>query len=159
MIDQKRILTLNIRKYMQTNGLRMRSMAEKMGFKTQQSLQNLLTGNANPSWLSLMALCNSTGVPLEKWFAPDEEIFGIEKEETADENEFLSQLKAYRKPIEYKDDVKVVFGKDDRYIEFNGRRLPTGDFNWNNLSAEYGEIAITVDLLVDSIEKKHVAAD
>ncbi len=157
MIDQKRILTLNIRKYMQANGIKMKNMAEKMGFKTTQSLQNILTGSANPSWVSLIALCNATNVPLQDWFSPDAEIFGLEKPEAqeANNNDFLSDLKAYQQEQTEDDKVKVIFGKDERYIEFNNKKIPTSDFDFSNITAKYGEIVLTVDVLVDVIEKRH----
>lgn len=158
MIDQKRILTLNIRKYMQANGIKMKNMAEKMGFKTAQSLQNILTGNANPSWVSLIALCNATNVSLDKWFSPDEEIFGLEKSEETN-NDFLADLKAYQQEQAEDDKVKVIFDKDERYIEFNNKKIPTSDFDFSNITAKYGEIVLTVDVLVDVIEKRHGTTD
>jgi len=157
MIDQKRILTLNIRKYMQANGIKMKNMAEKMGFKTTQSLQNILTGSANPSWVSLIALCNATNISLDKWFSPDEEIFGLETEEN--NNDFLSDLKAYQKEQAEDDKIKVIFGKDERFIEFNNKKIPTSDFDFSNITAKYGEIVLTVDILVDVIEKRNGITD
>lgn len=158
MIDQSRILTLNIRKYMKAHGIRQQTMAEKMGYKSSVSLYNMLTGNSNPSWVALMALCNATNISLQDWFTPDAEIFGPEKPEE-NNNDFLSDLKAYQNEQTEDDKVKVIFGKDERYIEFNNKKIPTSDFDFSNITAKYGEIVLTVDVLVDVIEKRNGITD
>jgi hypothetical protein len=100
-----------------------------------------------------MALCNATNIPLQDWFTPDAEIFGLETEEN--NNDFLTDLKAYQQEQTEDDKVKVIFGKDERYIEFNNKKIPTSDFDFSNITAKYGEIVLTVDVLVDVIEKRH----
>ena len=156
MIDQKRILTLNIRKYLKERGTTLKNFAKELGYENPNSFQNIMTGSTNPSWKLLTTLCDVTNIPLSEWFKPDAEIYGIEKEEKTDKNEFLSQLKAYQEETkeEPNDKVKVIFGEEN-YVEFNGRKLPTSEIDWNNLSAPYGDIIVTVDVLVDSIEKQH----
>lgn len=157
MIDQSRILTLNIRKYMKAHGITKKNMSEKLGYQSPMSLHNMLTGNSNPSWNALMALCNATNIPLKDWFTPDAEIFGLETEEN--NNDFLTDLKAYQQEQTEDDKVKVIFGKDERYIEFNNKKIPTSDFDFSNITAKYGEIVLTVDVLVDVIEKRNGITD